>query len=233
MGSLTPIVFSKKRFTMSATAQADALSPRSFVPLLVGIHIALIMASNYLVQLPFEVFGVHTTWGAFTFPLIFVATDLTVRLLGAHTARRVIARVMVPALLASYGVSVVFQQGAYMGVSALLEFNTFVFRIATASFVAYVLGQWLDIAVFGRLQQTASWWVAPAASTILGSLLDTAVFFSVAFWRSPDAFMAEHWVEIAVVDYFTKLVISLVCFLPLYKALLSGLVKRMQPAPVH
>lgn len=212
---------------MSAISPAGAFSQRSILAALVGIHIALIIASNYLVQLPFDVFGVRTTWGAFTFPLIFVATDLTVRLLGQQTARRVIARVMLPALLASYGVSVLFQDGAFGGLAALTEFNTFVFRIAVASFVAYVLGQWLDIAVFTRLQQIAKWWVAPAASTVLGSVLDTAVFFSVAFWRSPDAFMAEHWVEIAVVDYFTKLVISLLCFLPLYKALLSSLVKRM------
>lgn len=219
---------------MSTHDSADALSPRSLLPVLVGIHIALIMASNYLVQWPFQVWGVHTTWGAFTFPLIFVATDLTVRLLGQATARRVIARVMVPALVASYGVSVLFQDGVFGGLGALGEFNTFVFRIAVASFAAYVLGQWLDIGVFGRLHAVSNWWVAPAASTVLGSLLDTAVFFSVAFWRSPDAFMAEHWVEIAVVDYFTKLVISLVCFLPLYKALLSTFVKRVaQPAPLH
>lgn len=207
---------------------------RSILAALVAIHIALIIASNYLVQLPFELFGVHTTWGAFTFPLIFVATDLTVRLLGQDTARRVILRVMLPALLASYVVGVLFQQGAFAGVAALGEFNSFVFRIALASFVAYVLGQWLDIGVFARLQQVRSWWVAPAASTVLGSLLDTAVFFSVAFYRSSDPFMAEHWVGIAAVDYATKLVISLLCFLPLYAVLLNTVVKALKvpsPAP--
>ena len=216
---------------MSTPMQAGLPSARSFLPVLFGIHIALIIASNYLVQLPVTMFGVLTTWGAFTFPLIFVATDLTVRLLGQHTARQVIARVMLPALLASYVVSVLFQAGSFAGWAALGEFNTFVFRIAIASFVAYVLGQWLDITVFARLQNHASWWLAPTASTVLGSLLDTAVFFSVAFWRSPDIFMAEHWVGIAVVDYFTKLTVSLLCFLPLYKALLTTLVKRMQPEP--
>ena len=216
---------------MTSLHGAVELRARSVLPALVALHIALIIASNYLVQLPFELWGFHTTWGAFTFPLIFVATDLTVRLLGEGPARRVIARVMLPALLASYVVSVLFHEGVFAGWAALGEFNMFVFRIALASFAAYVMGQWLDIAVFARLQRVRAWWVAPAASTVLGSLLDTVVFFSVAFYRSTDPFMAEHWVEIAAVDYVTKLVISLLCFLPLYAVLLNALVKALKAPP--
>jgi len=216
---------------MTATHRALDLRDRSVLPALVAIHIALIIASNYLVQLPFEVMGLHTTWGAFTFPLVFVATDLTVRLLGKQAARGVITRVMLPALLASYVVSVLFFEGAFNGWAALGDFNGFVFRIALASFVAYVAGQLLDIAVFDRLRQMRAWWVAPAASTVLGSLLDTVLFFSVAFHRSSDAFMAEHWVEIAAVDYATKLVISLLCFVPLYGVLLNALARHFRTAP--
>lgn len=216
---------------MTSLHGAVELRARSVLPALVALHITLIIASNYLVQLPFELWGFHTTWGAFTFPLIFVATDLTVRLLGEGPARRVIARVMLPALLASYVVSVLFHEGVFAGWAALGEFNMFVFRIALASFAAYVMGQWLDIAVFARLQRVRAWWVAPAASTVLGSLLDTVVFFSVAFYRSTDPFMAEHWVEIAAVDYVTKLVISLLCFLPLYAVLLNALVKALKAPP--
>ena len=204
---------------------------RTFLPVLVGLHIALIIASNYLVQIPFELVGVHTTWGSFTFPLVFVATDLTVRLLGQQAARAVIARVMLPALVASYVVSVLFFEGGFTGWDSVGAFNGFVFRIALASFVAYVAGQWLDIAVFARLRQRSAWWVAPAASTVLGSLLDTVLFFAIAFHRSSDPFMAEHWMEIGTVDYFTKLAVSLVCFLPLYGVLLNALVKWFQPAP--
>ncbi|MFU8496669.1 queuosine precursor transporter, partial [Pseudomonas aeruginosa] len=115
---------------------------------LIAFHIFIIIASNYLVQLPITLFGWHTTWGAFSFPFIFLATDLTVRLLGKGPARLVIARVMIPALIASYVVSVLFQEAAFRGFSALLEFNTFVARISLASFLAYVLGQILDIQVF-------------------------------------------------------------------------------------
>jgi uncharacterized integral membrane protein (TIGR00697 family) len=199
------------------------------VPLLAALHVALIVASNYLVQWPVALFGVLTTWGAFTFPLVFVATDLTVRLLGPRAARRVVARVMLPALLVSYAVSVLYQQGRFAGWMALSEFNLFVARIAVASFVAYAAGQMLDIAVFGRLRRWRPWWLAPAASTVLGSALDTALFFAVAFHRSSDAFMAEHWVSIALVDYAAKLVISLLAFVPLYRLLLQRLARPRLP----
>lgn len=195
--------------------------------LLIAFHILIIIASNYLVQLPITLFGWHTTWGAFSFPFIFLATDLTVRLLGKRPARQVIARVMLPALLASYVVSVLFQEGAFRGLGALGEYNEFVLRISVASFLAYVLGQVLDIQVFDRLRQLPQWWIAPTASTVLGNLLDTFAFFSVAFWRSDNPFMAEHWVEIATVDYGVKLAVSLMLFVPLYGLLLNALLRLL------
>lgn len=184
-------------------------------------HVLVIASSNYLVQLPITIFGMHTTWGAFTFPFIFLATDLTVRIFGASLARRIIFLVMLPALVISYVLSVIFYQGEYQGLSGLLSFNGFVGRIALASFLAYCLGQLLDIKIFHRLRQLPAWWVAPVASTVIGNLLDTVVFFFVAFFRSSDAFMAQHWPEIAAVDYGFKLVISILIFLPFYGVLLN------------
>jgi hypothetical protein len=200
------------------------------VPTLAAAHLAIIVASNYLVQWPVELAGVLTTWGAFTFPLVFVATDLTVRLLGRQAARRVVARVMLPALAASYAVSVLFHDGRFAGWSALAAFDGFVARIALASLAAYVAGQLLDIAVFARLRRRPEWWLAPAASTVVGSAIDTALFFAIAFHRSSNPFMAEHWVSIAAVDYATKLAISLLGFLPLYRALLEALARPPAPA---
>lgn len=198
---------------------------------LIAFHILIIIASNYLVQLPITLFGWHTTWGAFSFPFIFLATDLTVRLIGKHAARVVIARVMLPALVASYVVSVLFHEGLFGGLATLGEFNLFVFRIAVASFLAYAFGQLLDIQVFDRLRKMRQWWVAPTASTIFGNLLDTFLFFSVAFWRSDDPFMAANWVEIATVDYVIKLAISLILFVPLYGMLLSAIVRALPQRP--
>jgi|SRR5574344_2411198 queuosine precursor transporter len=213
-------------FQLSTAAQRNALLA------LIALHIALIIASNYLVQLPILLWGWHTTWGAFSFPFLFLVTDLTVRLIGKQAARTVIARVMLPALVASYIVSVLFHDGAFTGWESLAAFNLFVFRISLGSFLAYALGQLLDVQVFDRLRRLRQWWVAPLAASVVGQAVDTLVFFSVAFWRSTDAFMASHWVEIAWVDYVIKIVVSTVVFLPLYGALLQSLL-RWLPAPAH
>lgn len=156
-------------------------------------HLLVITSSNYLVQLPISIFGFHTTWGAFSFPFIFLATDLTVRIFGAPLARRIIFAVMVPALAISYGISALFYMGEWQGFAALGTFNLFVARIAVASFMAYALGQILDVHVFNRLRQSRRWWLAPTASTLFGNISDTVAFFFIAFWRSPDPFMAAHW----------------------------------------
>lgn len=190
-------------------------------------HLLVITSSNYLVQLPISIFGFHTTWGAFSFPFIFLATDLTVRIFGAPMARRIIFAVMVPALAISYGISALFYMGEWQGFAALGTFNLFVARIAVASFMAYALGQILDVHVFNRLRQSRRWWLAPTASTLFGNISDTVAFFFIAFWRSPDPFMAAHWGEIALVDYSFKVLISIIFFLPMYGVLLNMLLKRL------
>ncbi|MBZ7214980.1 7-cyano-7-deazaguanine/7-aminomethyl-7-deazaguanine transporter [Klebsiella grimontii] len=190
-------------------------------------HLLVITSSNYLVQLPISIFGFHTTWGAFSFPFIFLATDLTVRIFGAPLARRIILAVMIPALLISYGVSALFYMGEWQGFAALTSFNLFVARIAAASFMAYALGQILDVHVFNRLRQNRRWWLAPTASTLFGNVSDTLAFFFIAFWRSPEPFMAAHWGEIAIVDYCFKVLISIVFFLPMYGMLLNMLLKKL------
>ncbi|AXW86341.1 hypothetical protein AU509_14420 [Lonsdalea britannica] len=190
-------------------------------------HILIITSSNYLVQLPVSIFGFHTTWGAFTFPFIFLATDLTVRIFGAPLARRIILLVMIPALAISYLVSALFYDGSWQGLASLSQINIVVARIACASFMAYVLGQILDVHVFNRLRQRSAWWVAPSASTVLGNLCDTLAFFFIAFYRSPDPFMSTHWVEIALVDYTFKILICGILFLPMYGIMLNMLLKRL------
>lgn len=194
-------------------------------------HLLVITSSNYLVQLPVSIFSFHTTWGAFSFPFIFLATDLTVRFFGAPLARRIIFSVMLPALFISYLISALFFQGNWQGAEALTQFNSFVARIAIASFAAYALGQILDIHVFNRLRARPSWWLAPSVSMFFGNASDTLAFFFIAFWRSSDPFMATHWVEIALVDYAFKLLISLAFFLPAYGAMLNAL-KSFLPQPV-
>lgn len=194
---------------------------------LIGFHLLIIAASNYLVQIPITLFGVHTTWGAFTFPFIFLATDLTVRIFGASLARRIIFFAMLPALFVSYILSVLFFEGQFQGFAPLAELNTFVARIALASFLAYAIGQLLDVYVFNSFRQKKQWWVAPALSTSLGGLIDTLIFFSVAFYQSSDAFMAENWMEIATVDYGFKLLISLLLFVPMYGVIMATWAQKL------
>ncbi|UOP04568.1 7-cyano-7-deazaguanine/7-aminomethyl-7-deazaguanine transporter [Conchiformibius kuhniae] len=203
---------------------------------LILFHITIIAASNYLVQFPFTVtlpkgYEVHSTWGAFSFPFIFLATDLTVRIFGKPLARKIIFWVMLPALLLSYVLSVLFHNGAWTGWASLAAFNLFVFRIALASFTAYAVGQLLDIAVFDRLRRLKTWWVAPAASTFVGNGADTLLFFAVAFHGGSDPFMAANWGHIAWVDYLFKLLIGMALFLPAYGVLLNVLTRRLTALP--
>ncbi len=202
-----------------------------YLALLVALHISIIIASNYLVQIPIKLFGFNSTWGSFSFPLIFIATDLTVRLIGKSAARRVVARAMLPALAASYVVGVLFHDGRFDGFAPLGHFDSFVFRIALASFAAYVLGQLLDVLVFNRVRRRSRrWWPAPTLSAVLGQALDSATFFSVAFAGSSNAFMAAHWIEIGTVDYATKLAASLLLFVPIYGMLLAGILRVLGKA---
>ena len=199
---------------------------------LVLFHITVIASSNYLVQFPFTItllngYKVHSTWGALSFPFIFLATDLTVRIFGARLARRIIFWVMLPALMVSYGISVAFHVGSWQGITALTTFNGFIFRIAFASFTAYVVGQILDIFVFNRLRQLKSWWIAPTASTFIGNAVDTVLFFGIAFYASSDAFMSANWKHIAFVDYLFKITICTLFFLPTYGVILNILTKKL------
>lgn len=206
-----------------------------YLAALVALHIGIIIASNYLVQIPIKLFGFNSTWGAFSFPLIFLATDLTVRLIGKSAARRVIARAMLPALVASYIVGVWFHAGRFNGFAALGHFESLVFRVAFASYAAYVLGQLLDVFVFDRVRRRSRhWWAAPTLSAVIGQALDTFTFFSIAFAYSSNPFMAAHWGEIAVVDYVIKLGASVLLFVPAYGVLLAAILRwtglRAQPA---
>ncbi|WP_373777142.1 7-cyano-7-deazaguanine/7-aminomethyl-7-deazaguanine transporter [Glaesserella sp.] len=214
---------------------SDEQKRRSLL-LLSLFHIFIITISNYLVQITFEIklpftdSTIPTTWGTFTFPFIFLATDLTVRVFGAELARKIIFVVMLPALLVSYIISVIFFEGQFQGLATLSEFNLFVFRIALASFSGYVVGQLMDIFVFNRLRQSPKWWLAPSSSMIFGSLIDTFVFFAVAFYKSSDEYLAEHWFTIATVDYAFKIFVSLLLFLPLYGVMLNYLIQKLRLA---
>lgn len=206
---------------------ADSRQRARLMAALIVLHITIIAASNYLVQFPVTLFGITTTWGTFSYPFVYLATDLTVRLFGASLARRIVFFVLFPALAVSYVFSVLFQGGGFAGWGALLVPDSVALRIVLASFSAYFVGQLLDIFVFRRLLRLKAWWVAPGASTVFGNGADTLVFYVVAFAGSSNAFMAAHWPEIALSDYVFKVAVCVGLFVPLYGMFLSWLQKHL------
>jgi uncharacterized PurR-regulated membrane protein YhhQ (DUF165 family) len=203
-----------------------------YLTIYVALMTVVVVASNFLVQFPLngEIAGIQLgdilTWGAFTYPVAFLVTDLTNRQFGPTTARKVVFA------------------GFVVGIA--LSFFTSVPRIAIASGSAYLAGQFLDIALFNRLRRQA-WWRAPLVGSLIGSLLDTVMFFSLSFaavfaFLGPNTpfaleqapilgiFATEgpRWISWAIGDFSVKLIVGLVMLLP-YGALMNVL-KPMQPA---
>jgi uncharacterized PurR-regulated membrane protein YhhQ (DUF165 family) len=183
---------------------------RKLIAYLVLGHFSIIAISNYLVQFPINIFGLDYTIGTFTFPIIVLATDLTVRLSNAANARKVISYAFIPAFIISY----IFAD----------------FRIAIASVLAYSIGQLLDVFVFSKVRERVGddglnlnsyWYLAPVISTFFAQLIDTYLFYGVAFYNSADDFMRENWDMIAFNDFILKLVVCYLAFLPIYVLILN------------
>lgn len=193
----------------------------SSVKILSVCHVLLLTISNLLVQYPFDIFGYHTTWGAFTYPAIFILTDMTTRMSTANIARKIIFRSMIPGLLISYLIASCIETAGAFSWSSLLVIHLMPLRIASACFLAYTVGQLLDVFVFQRYRNNSSWWLAPSLSTTMGNVIDTILFFTIAFYHCTNPFLSQHWPEIAVVDICFKITISLIAFVPIYGFVLN------------
>ena len=185
---------------------------------LVLLHIIVIVISNALVSIPVEIFGVKLTWAAFVYPLVILATDLTVRLIGKGIARATIAAAYPLAIIGS--IAVVLLEGAPQSVAL---------RIGFGSATAYLIGCLLDVYVFQYVREkfTQQWWAAPALSMVVANFIDSYVFFSIAFSGSADEYMSAHWPEIALSQSILKIVVGFIIFLPAYGMLLNYLKKRV------
>lgn len=180
---------------------------------------AIVVASNILVQF---LFGQWLTWGAFTYPLAFLVTDVMNRVYGAQAARRVVFVGFVVGVVCSL-----------IGTQVIGEFGPLVtLRIALGSGIAFLTAQLLDVAIFDRLR-SGKWWQAPVFSSLIGSSLDTALFFFIAFSGALTAFLpgdvawandvlpvlgmgpeAPLWVSLAIADWGVKLAISMLALIP-------------------
>jgi uncharacterized integral membrane protein (TIGR00697 family) len=189
----------------------------NLILILVLPHISITTLSNALVAIPLTLYGYKITWAAFSFPLVVVATDLTVRLLGKSIARKTITYAYPLAIISS--VLIVYIEGNLLSVA---------FRIGLASATAYAFGTLIDIYAFQFIREKYSaWWLAPALSTVISNIIDSYTFFFAAFSGSDDQYMALNWFEIAGTQTILKIIIGLVFFLPTYGVLLNFLLKRI------
>ena len=187
----------------------------------------IVVASNILVQ--FLILDGLLTWGAFTYPLAFLVTDVMNRVYGPSAARKVVFSGLIVGIICSLIGSQIMLQGDGF------EYPAVALRIAIGSATAFLIAQLLDIAVFQRLN-AGSWWKAPLGSTLVGSTVDTVIFFSIAFaavFNGLSASAAEEvmwaqdaapflltgpemplWVTLAVADWGVKLTIALLALVP-------------------
>ena len=191
----------------------------NLLPLLVILHISIITISNVLVSIPIEVYGFKITWAAFSFPLVVVATDLTIRLIGKAMAQKTITFSFPFAIISS--VLILYLESNPVSVAL---------RIGVASGLAYAIGVLIDIHAFQFIRQKySSWWIAPSLSTIVSNVIDSYTFFFTAFYNSDDSYMAQNWLEIAGTQTVLKILIGLIFFLPTYGILLNYFSKRIKP----
>jgi len=191
---------------------------------------AVVLASNILVQF---LVGDWLTWGAFTYPFAFLVTDLMNRLHGARDARRIVlAGFAVGVLCSLVGSQIEGPAGPLVSL-----------RVAIGSGTAFLAAQLLDVAIFSRLRG-AAWWRAPLVSSLAGSALDTALFFSIAFsaalsplfpgvdvgWANAAVPLLGQgptqplWVSLAIADFGVKLALALVALVPF-----RAVVARLRP----
>ena len=163
----------------------------------------VVLSSNYLVQFPINYYGLSEilTYGAFSYPVAFLITDLANRFYGKIVARKIV------------------YFGFFIGIIFTLLFSTnfadlISIRIAIGSGVAFITAQLLDIQIFDRLRKK-KWFIAPLTSSFIGSAVDTFLFFSIAFYAT-----GVPWITLSLGDLAVKLFVSLVMLIP-FKILLT------------
>ena len=169
---------------------------KSFIllSLLMGV---VVLASNYLVQFPVNYYGLSQilTYGAFSYPIAFLITDLANRSYGKVVARKIV------------------YLGFILGVAFTILFSTdfadFIsIRIAIGSAVAFLVAQLLDVQIFDNLRKK-KWFIAPLTSSIIGSTIDTFLFFSISFYGT-----VVPWFTLALGDLVIKLFVAVIMLIP-------------------
>ena len=171
---------------------------------ILAVFMAIVVAiSNYLVQFPIKYFNLENllTYGAFSYPIAFLITDLSNRRYGKDTAKKIV--------YLGFGLGVFLTFYFSTNYSDLVSI-----RIAVGSGVAFLTAQLIDVNIFDRLRQK-EWFIAPLISSLIGSIIDTFLFFSISFYGT-----GINWVTLSFGDLFVKIFVSLTMLIP-FRFLLS------------
>ncbi len=182
------------------------LNKKLFILLSVMMGIVVI-SSNFLVQFPVKIFGLEEllTYGAFSYPVTFLITDLANRAYGKGEARKIVYIGFILGVLLTLLISTNFK-------------DIISIRIAIGSGVAFFVAQNLDVNIFDKLRKHRFWFTAPLASSIIGSTVDTFLFFGIAFYGT-----GISWLTLSLGDLTVKLIIAMLMLVPF--KLLLGIVK--------
>ena len=157
----------------------------------------VVLSSNYLVQFPINYYGLNEilTYGAFSYPIAFLITDLANRSYGKRVARKIV------------------YFGFVLGIGFTVLFSTdfadlISIRIAIGSGIAFLTAQLLDVQIFDRLRKK-EWFVAPLTSSMIGSSIDTFLFFSISFYGT-----GVPWVTLSIGDLIVKIIVALIMLIP-------------------
>ena len=164
----------------------------------------IVLASNYLVQKPFKFLNLENilTWGAFTYPIAFLVTDLANRIHGINFTKKVIQIGFIWGIVVSLFFS-------------LSQFDLISLRIVIGSGIAFLTAQLLDANIFNKLRNHKHWFIPPFLSSVISSAIDTILFFSIAFYGTE-----VPWLTLAFGDLIVKMVIALSMLIP-FKILLN------------
>ena len=165
----------------------------------------IVLASNYLVQFPVKYLGLDNllTYGAFSYPIAFLITDLANRSYGKIAARKIV--------YVGFSIGIMFTLFFSTNFSDLISI-----RIAIGSGIAFITAQLLDVQIFDRLRKK-HWYVAPLSSSLIGSTVDTFLFFSISFYGT-----GVPWVTLSLGDLAVKIFIALLMLIP-FRLLLGTL----------
>ena len=178
---------------------------RSFFIILSFAMGVIVLASNYLVQFPVKYLGLDNllTYGAFSYPIAFLITDLANRSYGKIAARKIV--------YVGFSIGIMFTLFFSTNFSDLISI-----RIAIGSGIAFITAQLLDVQIFDRLRKK-HWYVAPLSSSLIGSTVDTFLFFSISFYGT-----GIPWVTLSLGDLAVKIFIALLMLIP-FRLLLGTL----------